>query len=168
MSSEIREDPPICDPRAACRGLQRLLFVRDSDNRLIEPDLATRDIDAWAALVDEWTWIVTGDGRPPARETINDRIAALDLALVRVRQEIARGRAGHDVYRQAHLVQALHWHLVHVTDGEPQVHFIARVNHRMRQGQGARYCNRCDRWIGGKLPNACIHVDCGHPERIAA
>jgi hypothetical protein len=111
---------------------------------------------------------VSGEGKAPPVATINDRMAALDLAMVRVRQEIAKGGAGHDVYRQAHLVQALHWHLVHVNEGEPRVHFIARVNHRIRQGQGARYCDRCDRWIGGKLPTACIRVDCGHPERIAA
>jgi hypothetical protein len=135
---------------------------------LIQPDLAARDIAAWELLVTEWQWIVYGSGRPPPLNTINDRIAAIDLAMIRVRKEIDRGNAPHDLYRQAHLIQALHWHLVHQIHGEPRVHSMARLNHRFRADEQARYCEPCDRWLGGKIPNPCTRTNCGHPERIAA
>lgn len=88
--------------------------------------------------------------------------------MIRVRQELGRGNRSHAMYRQAHLIQALHWHLVHQADGEPRVYWSARINHRIRAEQGARYCEACDRWVGGKLAFDCTRPDCERPERIAA
>jgi hypothetical protein len=136
--------------------------------RLIEADVAATDIAAWELLVAEWHWIVSGQGKPPGRETIRQRMAAVDLAMIRVRHELDKGGRNHDLYRQAHLIQALHWNLVHQTDGEPCIHSTARFNHSTRRAQNARYCEMCDRWLGGTIPNTCSRTNCGHPERQAA
>ena len=147
---------------------RREAYPRMIERRLIEADVAARDIAAWDMLVAEWRWIVSAQGKPPPMSTINERLAAIDLAMIRVRKEIDNGRASHDLYRQAHLIAALHWHLVHQIHGEPRIYGTARVNHTIRNDQGARYCGTCDRWIGGKIPNDCTRPHCGHPERIAA
>ena len=156
---------------AHCRtALQRRrdAYPKMIERRLIDTDVATRDIAAWEMLVSEWRWIVSGQGKAPPRETINERIAAVDLAMIRLRHELDNGRRNHDLYRQAHLIQALNWHLVHQLHGEPRVYGIARVNHTIRHGQNAHYCELCDRWLGGVLTNDCTRTNCGHPDRIAA
>lgn len=147
---------------------RRDAYPRMIERRLIEDAVATRDIAAWEMLVAEWRWIISGQGKSPAASTLNERLAAIDLAMIRVRKEIDHGRASHDLYRQAHLIAALRWHLVHHIHGEPRIYGTARVNHTIRNDQGARWCDACDRWVGGKLIVDCTRSNCGQPERIAA
>lgn len=154
-----------------CRAaLQRRrdAYPKMIERGLIQPDVAARDIAAWELLTAEWHWIVSGEGKAPPVATINDRMAAIDLAMIRVRHEIDKGHANHDLYRQAHLIQALHYNMVHQEHGEPRIHSLARVNHHIRTQQGARYCEGCDRWQGGKLPATCIRTNCAIREAIAA
>jgi len=112
--------------------------------RMITQDLATRDIRAWELIVAEWTWICTGKGALPPASTLPDRIAAVDLALQRIRQELDRGNRGHDLLRQSHLNQALHWHLHRLRHGEPTIHHLIDLTRRMR------------REIGGMEPQATL------------
>lgn len=95
----------------------------------IAADLAARDIASWQALAAEWHWIITGEGAPPAPETLPDRIAACELALERIEGEFARGRDTDHNFYQRHLVTALLWHLTRCRFGAPAVHFCARFNH---------------------------------------
>lgn len=103
-------------------------WVRRGD---IADDEAAKDIAAWEALVAEWTWIVHGTGELPPRYTLRARRAAIDLSLERIDTEIRR-RGGHEVLRQAHLLQAMHWHLHRTEDGEPAVHRLAQLNRTLR------------------------------------
>lgn len=92
---------------------------------------AARDIAAWELLVAEWRWILSGEGAPPPRHTLSQRIDAVNLALERVSVEVRR-RGGHEVLRQSHLLQALRWHLVTHRFGAPAVHFFAAATHAAR------------------------------------
>jgi hypothetical protein len=120
--------------------------------RVITADDARRDIAAWQTLVREWHWILSGTGQPPSPLTMPDRMAALDLAMTRVRQEIGRGNRTHANYRQAHLIQALHWHLVHRDGLEPRVYWTARLNHALYAERGDHWCEDSTRWISAALP----------------
>ena len=135
-----REEAPLyahdwAELLAQCRtALDRRIeaYPKMVERRLIAEDVAARDVAAWKDLVGEWHWITSGAGKPPSRATIADRLAALDLAMIRVRREIDRGNRAHDIYRQAHLIQALRWHLIHQIDGEPRTYGVARLNHKIR------------------------------------
>jgi hypothetical protein len=106
--------------------------------RLIDVDDARADIAAWELLVAEWTWIVGGTGQLPPSYTIADRIMAVELSLDRISQRMAQGARGHDLYRQAHLVQALRWHLNCREGGVPAVHRTAQITHEARALHGAK------------------------------
>lgn len=95
---------------------------------------AAADIAAWELLAAEWQWIVDGSGALPARYTLDQRLAAIDLAIERVGTELRRGNRAHDVFRQSHLLQAMRWHLERLKDGEPAVHHFARLTRLVREG----------------------------------
>lgn len=101
----------------------------------IDETLAATDITGWQLLVQEWRWIITGEGEPPARITLPDRITAVDLAWARVRNEINNGNTSYDILRQSHLIRALRWHLDQIRFGNPAIHFIASCNHEWRRRQ---------------------------------
>lgn len=124
--------------------------------------LADQDIAAWQLLEREWLWIVTGAGTPPPPGSLGARMAAVDLAVVRVRQAMEKGDRGHEMCRQSHLVQALRWHLAHVdAHAEPLVHAAARFNHARRAEQAQRFCGTCERWQADPATRACTSTDCG-------
>jgi len=130
----------------------------------IAPDLAARDIAAWEALAAEWLWIISGQGEPPQRQTLPDRVAALDLAKVRVDQEMAKGNRSHDIRRQSHVIAALRWHLARSgADGDPMIHSCARFNHAHRAEIGARFCGTCEKWNFNPETHACSDPACGLP-----
>lgn len=116
---------------------RRAAYPEMIKRRLISADEAARDIAAWEALAAEWLWICVGKGAPPPLHTHADRIAAIELAMTRVRQELARSARTSALYRQAHIIQALHWHLVHQIHGEPRVWGMARLNHRFAAERAA-------------------------------
>ena len=95
-------------------------------------------------------------------------MAAVDLAIVRVDQEMARGNRTHDVLRQSHLIEALRWHLLCSTHGEPMIHRCARTNHQLRAEQGTRLCGTCERWETDPATRACSSTNCGLQARKAA
>ena len=114
-------------------------------NRKIDRDDAEADITAWQQLVAEWTWICTGTGAPPPSYTIADRIMAVDLSLQRISQRFDQGAQGHDLYRQAHLVQALRWHLQFTDLGTPVVHHTARLTRAARADLAAQTTPQTER-----------------------
>lgn len=116
-----------------------LLRRRDGYPKLIERGVmaqadADADIAAWAMLADEWQWIEDGSGQLPARHTLDQRLAAVDLAVERVGTELRKGNRGHDVFRQSHLLQAMRWHLERLKDGAPAVHYYAALTRAVRAG----------------------------------
>lgn len=104
----------------------------------IEEDAAAADIQAWEWIVAEWLWIVTGEGAPPPLGSLRQRRAAVELSLQRIDAELRRGNRTHDMFRQAHMAMAFAWHLDRIEDGKPAVHFIARLNHSLRDRREAK------------------------------
>ena len=129
---------------------------------------AKADIAAWRRLVAEWEWIEGGVGLPPLSYSLPARIAAVNLAMVRVDQELARGNRGYDILRQSHLIEALRWHLLNIVEGEPMIHRCARFNHKARAAQGKRWCAACDRWQTDPERSACTSPRCTMPRERAA
>ncbi len=110
---------------------------RDGYPKLIEKGAmdagdAAEDIAAWELIEAEWQWIETGTGQLPPPASLDQRLAAIDLALERVGTELRRGNRAHDVFRQAHLLQAMRWHLERIEDGVPAVHRYARLTLELR------------------------------------
>lgn len=99
---------------------------------------ADRDIRAWELLVAEWRWIVTGEGAPPPADTLADRRAAVALSQHRIEAELSRGNRTHEMYRQAHLANALEWHLATLKFEAPAVHFFADLTRKCRADADAR------------------------------
>lgn len=110
---------------------------RDGYPKLIEKGAmhqadADEDIAAWELIEAEWQWVVDGSGTLPPPATLDDRLAAVDLALERVGTELRRGNRAHDVFRQSHLLQAMRWHMERLHDGAPAVHRYARMTREAR------------------------------------
>lgn len=99
---------------------------------------AQADIEAWELIAAEWRWICTGEGDLPHPLTLRVRIAAVDLAMERVTAELERGRRSAEVIRQAHLVEALRWHLACLKFDAPAVHFWAGLTRQCRADAAAR------------------------------
>lgn len=93
---------------------------------------ADEDIAAWELIAAEWRWIVDGSGALPPPSSLDQRLAAIDLALERVGTELRRGNRAHDVFRQSHLLQAMRWHLERLHEGAPAVHRFARLTREIR------------------------------------
>lgn len=93
---------------------------------------ADEDIAAWALIEAEWRWIVDGTGELPPPASLDQRLAAIDLALERVGTELRRGNRQHDVFRQSHLLQAMRWHLERIDQGAPAVHRYTRLTREIR------------------------------------
>ena len=132
---------------------------------LISAEDAAQDIEPWQPLAGEWQWIVDGTGELPPRHPLAHRIAACDLALARVDQELARGNRTHEIYRQSHLIEAIQWHLHRVRFGAPAVHFWAEMTRKLR---AAALCPRCERRADDPVTQACTRTDCGLPARTTA
>ncbi len=110
---------------------------REGYPRLIERGAMDRadadeDMAAWEMIAAEWRWIVDGSGAPPPPGSLDQRLAAIDLALERVGTELRRGNRAHDVFRQSHLLQAMRWHLERLHEGAPAVHRFARLSREIR------------------------------------
>lgn len=106
-----------------------------AERKLKQAD-ADQDIRSWELLLAEWTWVVDGpaaDGAelPPAY-TLAARIAAVDLALARIAEQLGRGNRSHDMMLQSHLNQALRWHLTNLRHDAPAIHFWAGLTHGLR------------------------------------
>lgn len=95
----------------------------------ITEEQAEADIQAWAWIVDEWHWVITGEGAPPPSLSLSYRRAAVKLSLDRVDAELKRGNRTHDMHRQAHLLMALEWHLDQLRFGVPMIHLVSERNH---------------------------------------
>jgi len=117
--------------RLALSGRQKAYPELARSGKISEADAAA-DIRAWEALVAEWAWICTGDGKLPPAGTLGERRAAIELALERIGQRFDRGDRSHDLYRQAHLNIALRWHLHRLRFGAPAVHHFAAVSREVR------------------------------------
>lgn len=110
---------------------------RDGYPKLIERGsmdqaLADEDIAAWELIEAEWRWIVDGSAELPSPSSLDQRLAAIDLALERVGTELRRGNRQHDVFRQSHLLQAMRWHLERLDHGAPAVHRFTRLTREIR------------------------------------
>ena len=99
---------------------------------------AASDIRGWEMLAAEWNWICTGEGDLPATGSLADRRAAVELAIERIDQRFDRGDRQHDLYRHAHLNDALRWHLHRLKDGAPAVHHFAKLSRELRAEAAAR------------------------------
>jgi len=120
---------------------------RDGYPKLIEKgamnaDDAAEDIAAWELIAAEWQWVVDGTGQLPPPASLDQRLAAIDLALERVGTELRRGNRPHDVFRQAHLLQAMRWQMERVHEGAPAVHHYARLNRDIRAHMAAEAAAR--------------------------
>lgn len=130
-SAELRQQCRIALDR------RRAIYPAWIKDRKITAGLAERDIRAWEQLLAMWTWIVDGPDAPgaalPPRETLFDRIEAVDLALVRVDQEMGRGNRSYEILLQSHLNQALRWHLERERfDSEAPAARAARLTRELR------------------------------------
>lgn len=124
-------------------------------------DDAAADIAAWAALVAEWRWIITGRDAPPPSFTLFDRIDAVDRAIERARLALARNRRNADLQRQLDLYLAMRWHLSRLRWGDPEIHFMASIGHAHRATLAA--CPTCERRREDPRTNSCTRTDCGLP-----
>lgn len=97
----------------------------------IAADEADRDIRAWELLEAEWRWIVDGTGQLPASHTRRQRCDAIEVAMARVSAEISR-RTRPELVAQAHVLQAMRWHLDRLWHGEPAVHHFQRQTRALR------------------------------------
>lgn len=127
----------------------------------LSADDAAADIAAWAALVAEWHWIITGRGEPPASWTLFDRIDAVDRAVDRARLALSRNRRNADLQRQLDLYLAMRWHLSRLRWGDPEVHFMASIGHAHRATLLA--CPTCERRREDPRTASCTRTDCGLP-----
>ena len=103
----------------------------------ITADQAEADIEAWEWIAAEWHWVITGEGTPPPHLSLSRRRAAVKLSLDRVDAELRKGNRSHDMFRQAHLLMALEWHLARLKYGAPVVHLCAENNHARRREREA-------------------------------
>lgn len=94
---------------------------------------AAADIAAWALIVAEWTWIISGKGTPPSPHTLFDRIDAVNLALKRVETGLRRRPKDAELCHQQDLILAMRWHLTNLRHGVPACHFWAALTHEMRK-----------------------------------
>lgn len=114
-----------------------LVRRRDGYSKLVERGSmdqaqADEDIAAWELIEAEWRWIVHGTGELPPPASLDQRLAAIDLALERVGTELRRGNRQHDIFRQSHLLQAMRWHLERLDHGAPAVHRFTRLTREIR------------------------------------
>lgn len=166
-------DAPLTDPDAIRDHAAILAAAQAAHDRRVEAypalvergqlgaDDAAADIAAWAALVAEWRWIITGRGAPPASWTLFDRIDAVDRAVDRARLALSRNRRSAELQRQLDLYLAMRWHLSRLRWGEPEVHFMASVGHAHRAQLVA--CPTCERRREDPRTASCTRTDCGLP-----
>lgn len=83
-------------------------FIRKG---VLSPEAAEDDLRGWELLVEQWRCVVKGTGKMPDIKTLPDRMAAIDLALKRVDQAVARGKADADLERQKECYLAMRFHL---------------------------------------------------------
>lgn len=138
----INEWAQLLDQCRVALDRRRAAYPAMIAERKIKPDLAARDIAAWEVLVAQWTWIVEGPAAEgavlPDLMSLADRVAAVDLALVRVDQQIARGNRTHDILLQCHLNQALRWHLERERRVERTAAFYADLNRAIAADRAAK------------------------------
>ncbi|MCY1672143.1 hypothetical protein OVA07_14135 [Novosphingobium sp. SL115] len=95
----------------------------------LEAEQAEAELATFRAIVADWRWICTGQGKPAPLATLALRCAALDASL-RTIAEIARDEGGFspELAAQADSVIAMLWHL------EPgrRTHALARITHEIR------------------------------------
>lgn len=133
------EEPPFArDDHADLLAMaQRMLAQREKRfpamvaRGEISADAAQAQIEAFAAIVADWRWIITGEGTPASLASLQARCDALDQS-IRTIADLAREAGGFstDLAAQAHLVIAMRWH----ADPANQSHAIARLNHELRAG----------------------------------
>lgn len=106
----------------------------------ITREQAANDIRGWELLVAEWEWIVSAgeSGERPPFDTLHLRRDAVALSLERIEAELARGNRGYTILRQAHLVQALHWHLHRLRWHEPAILHCVDLTRACRAAAAAR------------------------------
>ncbi|KQM21929.1 hypothetical protein [Novosphingobium sp. Leaf2] len=95
----------------------------------MEQATADAQLAAYAAIVADWTWIVSGQGERAHLATLDARKAALDASIDTI-AEIASEHGGFSLALalQAQHVIALRWHL----EPESDVHFYAAITHQIR------------------------------------
>lgn len=154
--------------RAQCRDAlarRKATYPELVRKNQIDADLARRDIAAWQQLLAEWHWVITGDGDLPEPATLPERVAAVDLAARRIRDQIARSGGNDDLWRQQSAVAALAWHLARLRHGIPTVHHLADLTRRLRASRGIVACAACDRRAEDPAVRACTRSDCGLTQR---
>jgi hypothetical protein len=117
------------------------ILVKDGN---MDTDTAQADIDAWATIAADWDWCATGidndrSARAP-RESLAARIAALDIAIERLRAAINAGPVTDLLIDQSECLAALRWWAEQeqlASVGKAPItstaHFLATVNHEARR-----------------------------------
>lgn len=102
------------------------------DQGLLSRAEADADLAAWAAIIADWHWIITGEGAPAMPDTLEARIKALDASLETIADLMREGVAlSKQVNDQALRIIAMRWH-IDPARTRPTIHDIARLNHALR------------------------------------
>lgn len=102
---------------------------------------ADQDVAAWEAIAAEWHWICTGEGEPPARDTLDARLAAVDTAIERAEAALRHNSRSENVLAQLDMNIAIRWHLSRWRLGDQVIHQTACLNHQLRADRQARRAN---------------------------
>lgn len=110
----------------------------------IDQDKADREIALWRSIVDDWHWIMTGEGQPAPEASRSQRIAAIDASLSTI-AKLARERGGclDEFNGTANFLIAMRWH--YEAERAPyDIYFIARCNHEIRRRQVLETASQCE------------------------
>ena len=101
--------------------------------RKMQKHHADHQIAICAFIVEDWEWIVTGQGQPACPTNLQDRKELLDESLSTI-ADIARESGGFDekLERQAALVIAMRWHL-EKKHFRKDIYWLAHTNHELRR-----------------------------------
>lgn len=101
---------------------------------------AAQDIEAWQEIANDWDWICTGLGSPATRESLPERINALDTAIERFFQVIdgQGGTMSPEMGLQGAALAAIRWW----AEREATHHFTKQVRWLAGVGHEARARNQ--------------------------
>ena len=136
----ISPEPPTAknDHEAILEQAQQMLATRKKKlpylvhQRKMKKDEANRQIAIFTFIVEDWQWIVSGEGQPACGSNLQERKKQLDNSLQVIAQIAADdgGFADPKLQRQAQLVIAMRWHLEPRENGR-DVHWFAELNHEL-------------------------------------
>jgi hypothetical protein len=109
------------------------LYPKMIERGQITSEAAAINLATFGHIVDEWRWVVTGEGNPAPIGSWPARVAALDEAISNI-ADIAQeaGCFTPDLAAKADLVIAMRWWMD--LDHRLSLHSITRLNHALRAG----------------------------------